>query len=270
MTEGSVRMSERSANITAPGRDNPIVSDLADDANQANDARKPVLLTFRGASVLIVWVLTLGAIVASLAQVVLVRRGILLPSQGLFLGFVTAGVCLIAATFDAASGRVPNTLTLWAVLIGFALNLLLPVLHGLGWHVAGDWLGGVGPLGSLKGFAACGAVGLLCMLAAGMGGGDVKLLAGVGALLGMETALRVLCNGLIAATLFALVNIVWTGRLNNTLRFMATSLMSLYLTQKRLPLPGVAPTHVPLAVPLLIGLVIVPFWSVEQLVAWLR
>src|SRR5246127_1238233 len=59
---------------------------------------------------------------------------------------------------------------------------------GLGWHLGQDgWKGG---LYALSGAAAGFAVFLIFYLLGGMGGGDVKLMAGFGALLGTGRPLQ--------------------------------------------------------------------------------
>jgi prepilin peptidase CpaA len=84
---------------------------------------------------------------------------------------------LLAAVLDARTGRIPNPLTLGAL----ALGLVLAGLRG--------W-----PLGLIHGAAgvlACAFVPLLLFRRGAMGGGDVKLLAALGALLGIDGGLEV-------------------------------------------------------------------------------
>lgn len=91
-----------------------------------------------------------------------------------------AGVLLvsgIAAVHDARSGHIPN----WLVGLGLAL--------GAGGSIAAlaltDVLAALARTGSAAlGFVACGAVPLLLFRLKALGGGDVKLLATVGAQLG--------------------------------------------------------------------------------------
>lgn len=76
------------------------------------------------------------------------------------------------------------------------------LVAGLGLHLMSEgWRGGVSAvLGALTGFA----VFLIFYLLGGMGGGDVKLMAGFGALLGVKQLLEAalwtaICGGLFAA-----------------------------------------------------------------------
>ena len=91
-------------------------------------------------------------------------------------------VCLIlivAAYIDGKEFRVPNCLTFPMVISGLIFNVATE-----------GWLGlGFGLLGMI--------VGLLCLIplyaVGGMGAGDVKLMAGVGAWMGWQTTIFAFC-----------------------------------------------------------------------------
>ncbi len=108
-------------------------------------------------------------------------------------------VTAAAAVTDARSGRIPNALT-------FPLVGLAPLAQGL-------LLGSGGLLGSISGAAVNVAVPLLMFFNRAMGGGDVKLLCGIGAALGASLGLEVqlLAYGLAAAV--GLVTLVRKRRL---------------------------------------------------------
>ncbi|NOX55639.1 MAG: prepilin peptidase [Planctomycetes bacterium] len=113
-------------------------------------------------------------------------------------------VCLaliLAAYIDGKQLRVPNWLTYPMVLTGL---------------IFGAWSGGWGDvhsgfLGSLLGMF----VGLACLLplyaVGGMGAGDVKLMAGVGAWLGIQTTFYAFCVSAIVGAVMAVV-MVWRSR----------------------------------------------------------
>lgn len=117
-----------------------------------------------------------------------------------------AGLVGIAAIVeDLARRRISN----WIPVAAFAAGLCLQILRG-GWTGAG-----VALLGTLSGAG----VFLIFYLLGGMGGGDVKLMAGFGAVLGshrlFEAALWTAgCGGVMAAgvLLFHYVRRFWRGK----------------------------------------------------------
>ncbi|MBK9168320.1 MAG: prepilin peptidase [Bryobacterales bacterium] len=110
-------------------------------------------------------------------------------------GWAILAVGLAAVGEDLARRQISNWTTGGAALAGW-------VWHGTqaGWSGLGDAL-----LGTVIGFG----VFLVFYLMGGMGGGDVKLMAGFGALLGsgpiwMAALLAALCGGVLAALVLAL------------------------------------------------------------------
>jgi len=116
---------------------------------------------------------------------------------------------IIAAITDLRSAKVFNWLT-YPMLLG-----------GLFAHaVLGGWDGGpydaVGLRESLLGIVWCWPL-LIAWLRGGIGGGDVKLQAGIGAIAGQAFALSVLFYGLIVAGLMAVVVIIHRRRTKQTM-----------------------------------------------------
>ena len=103
--------------------------------------------------------------------------------------FAAAFVATIGAVHDVRTRRIPNSLTLPGIVFGLLLHLLLGGWRQLG---ASVWAGIV-----------CGLVFLAFYLAGGMGGGDVKLLAGVGAWTGLLGAFDCLMVGSVLGTVYA-------------------------------------------------------------------
>ena len=105
--------------------------------------------------------------------------------------FYTAlGLALIVATFVDVSHRIiPDEITLPGIVIGLIASALVPSLH----QAASPWLGlWRGVLGVLVGGGSLYLTGLLgdwLFKKESMGGGDVKLLAMAGALLGWQPVL---------------------------------------------------------------------------------
>jgi prepilin peptidase CpaA len=99
-------------------------------------------------------------------------------------------VLVVAVVVDLRSSRIPNWLTFPAM--GFAL-------------AAHTWLNGVqGTLFSLAGLGAGLGLLLLVYLAGGIGAGDVKLMAAVGAMVGPYGVLSVALLSALAGGLYAL------------------------------------------------------------------
>ncbi|MGA2231709.1 MAG: A24 family peptidase [Tepidisphaeraceae bacterium] len=87
------------------------------------------------------------------------------------------GLLLLAAVIDARTRRLPNWLTLGLILSGLARAACLGGVAGLGHGFAGLFAGALAPL--------------ILFIMGALGGGDVKLFAGVGAWLGPLPVLTV-------------------------------------------------------------------------------
>jgi prepilin peptidase CpaA len=94
------------------------------------------------------------------------------------LARVSLVTILVAASFmDLRSGKIPNWLTLPAILLGVALSLLTGGRDGL--------------FNSVTGLAVGSGLLLLPFVLGGMGGGDVKLLGAIGAFEGPVMTIRI-------------------------------------------------------------------------------
>jgi len=192
---------------------------------------------------------------------------------GLFLPVLCLVVLTVAAGFDAATGRIPNPLTYVAILAGLTLNCVALTLTQVAPRFAASWLGAAGPTQALLGFLLFGGIGLVGVLFAGMGGGDMKLLGAIGALLGLPRAADVLICGAAIAVLYALINLLIAGRLNATFRIAACHLLNwFYLRRWSLADDRESPASrrtIPLAIPLLAGMLLAQTPWVAQTIAWL-
>lgn len=158
--------------------------------------------------------------------------------------FIPAIVVIIMATavyYDLRERRIPN----WLTIPGLGLGLLLHVIDG----------GAAGLVNALLG-AGVGAALLVLPFALGwMGGGDLKLLAAIGALMGVSFTLSTLLFGLAAGGLIALV---WLG----VKRSLLSSLK--YMLVVWLPMPGTKPQALKAPIPfgpaLALGVLVAFFW----------
>ena len=108
-----------------------------------------------------------------------------------------------AAITDARSGHIPNWLTLPPI-------ALAPMIHGV--------RGGFFALGlSLVAVLICGLVPYLMFRKGAAGGGDVKLLTAIGALVGVSVGLEAQLLGFAAAVAYALLRLTWHGYLFRTI-----------------------------------------------------
>ncbi|RLB53524.1 MAG: prepilin peptidase [Deltaproteobacteria bacterium] len=127
----------------------------------------------------------------------------------------------IAAWTDARSGRIPNWLTLTTIVGALALHLA----------TGGPW----GALLSVIGLVLGAACPLLLFWRGAMGGGDVKLFAAIGALLGPELALEAQLASFGVAAFLAMVMMAWRGTMFRTLQNLALTLVSPLLPESRRP-----------------------------------
>lgn len=132
-----------------------------------------------------------------------------------------------AAFMDMRSHRIPNYLTYPAMLAGLVLGLAAGGTYGLGIHFAGLLAGGI-PL-------------YLMFLGGSLGGGDVKLMAAVGAIVGFPSALNALIASILVGGLCAALILIWQGRLPGMVRYCWQSLWHRIGVVSTAPAP--LPTH---------------------------
>ena len=146
-----------------------------------------------------------------------------------------------AAWWDFKTQRIPNTITV----AGLAAALILRA--PLGGEAIVDGLAGMG-------FAFLAGVVLYAL--GGIGGGDVKLLAGIGAFLGSAEVVGALCYSAILGAVFALLTVIRRGLLPllvvNTLD-LVRSWRSLGQGGQRRRLDSPAALTVPYGVPIALG-----------------
>jgi prepilin peptidase CpaA len=134
---------------------------------------------------------------------------------------ILAAVLVVAAYADLRWGTVPNWLTYPAIAAGLVASALVGELEGrageaVTYHV----------FGLAVGFGVL----FVAYLLGGMGGGDVKLMAAVGAFLGWPSVLHALVYSFLAAAAVGLIVMIWQGRTRMVLR-------RLWMAVRILPLP---------------------------------
>lgn len=112
-------------------------------------------------------------------------------------------LALVAGLGDLRNRRIPNRLTVPALLAGLAVNGLLG-----GWH---------GLLVSLEGAGVGLAVLLPAVLLRGLGAGDWKLMGALGAMVGPKETIAILFVALLMAAGWGVVEMVRQRRVKSTL-----------------------------------------------------
>ncbi len=111
--------------------------------------------------------------------------------------WLLSAVLALAAVIDGRQLRVPNWITFPLAVSGWVYSGIAFGWTGLGWSIVGT------------------LVGLALLLPAyaigGMGAGDVKLFAGVGAWVGVTTAVYAFCVSAVAGGLIALAMVLYRG-----------------------------------------------------------
>jgi prepilin peptidase CpaA len=109
--------------------------------------------------------------------------------------WLLSAVLVAAAVIDGWKLKVPNWITFPLIVAGWAYSTVYFGWEGLAWSLLGT------------------IVGLLLLLPAyaigGMGAGDVKLLAGVGAWVWATTTLYAFCVSALVGGVIALVMVLW-------------------------------------------------------------
>jgi prepilin peptidase CpaA len=138
-----------------------------------------------------------------------------------FLLLLGLAVCVLAAVSDLWRGTIPNALT-------YPLLVVSPLLHGgLAWANGQSLTAALGAAGlSLAGLALCSAVPLVMWWKGAIGGGDVKLFAAIGALLGPNVGFEAQLYVFVLAALIAPAKLAYDGALWRSLRNIGSLLLN--------------------------------------------
>ncbi len=135
----------------------------------------------------------------------------------------TLVVLLIVATItDVRSQIVYNWNTYPGIVLGFVLRWVHGALPGLE--------------DSVKGFAVCGGLILLCFVLFNLGGGDLKLIAMMGAFLGFERGVEALLWTLVLGGILGSVVVVWQIGFVNILVQLRSQLARMWQARGWVPL----------------------------------
>jgi len=147
---------------------------------------------------------------------------------------------LVAAYTDARTGRIPNWLTVPLLFAGPLLSLASTGMPGF--------------LLSLLGLLLCGLAPLLLFARNAMGGGDVKLFAALGGLLGTHLGIEVQFFSFCVVAFVLLAHMAWDGRLFLTLKNVALAGGHIFLPKRyQRPLAPAVMTQVRMGVSICIA-----------------
>jgi prepilin peptidase CpaA len=156
------------------------------------------------------------------------------------------GIAALACATDVRSARIPNWLTLGAMVAGLGVHALVPGGHG----IAAAALGLIVGLLVFFPFFALGA----------LGAGDVKLMAALGAWVGAAAVVNVALFGAVAGGVLAILVALWHGYLRRAFRNLRTLFAHWWLVGIK-PLPELTldkgqGLRLPYALPIMAGLVV--------------
>jgi prepilin peptidase CpaA len=139
-------------------------------------------------------------------------HGLSAPNLQTQILLIASLVCLVAAVSDLRTGQIPNWLTLGTLVVGSGVQVALshaayPAVNVLLFLAT-----------SLLGVVFSGLVPFLLWKRRALGGGDLKLLLAVGALLGPMLGLQVQLYAFLIALIIAPAQLAYRGKLLTTLK----------------------------------------------------
>jgi prepilin peptidase CpaA len=133
----------------------------------------------------------------------------------------------LAAWFDWRTGEIPNWLSLGPMAIA-------PLAHGVFGFVKEGWSGaGQGVLFSIVGILICGVVPVVLYRSGAIGGGDIKLLGAIGAILRPLMGIETEMYAFIVAALYAPVRLAYEGKLLRTLGNTALLVRNMFVPKAK-------------------------------------
>lgn len=139
----------------------------------------------------------------------------------IFLAAATL-VAAAAAWFDFRTGHIPNRLTLGVLGVSPVAHAIVGLVHHEGPR---DVLMRVGS--SLLGIL-CALIPLLLFRSGTLGGGDVKILAAIGALCGFEIGMNVVLHSFVFGGVMAVAVFAYKGKLIRMMQGVGTTVTNLF------------------------------------------
>jgi prepilin peptidase CpaA len=137
-----------------------------------------------------------------------------MSTYGLLMAAPAVAMLLIAAATDLRDRRIPNWLTFSLILSGVAQSIAFPGVVTTPWE-------------SLGGFGVGFALTFALFAMGAVGGGDVKLLAGLGAWFGPLAAFQLFCVEAVVGMVIVLAQAAAQGRTRTLLRNSAVLAVNL-------------------------------------------
>jgi prepilin peptidase CpaA len=132
---------------------------------------------------------------------------------------IVVGLAVAAAITDWRTGRIPNWLTLPPLMAAPAAHFLFSGVAGLAQSVLA--------------IIVCGLAPYLLFRKNAIGGGDVKLLAALGAVAGIDVGLEGQLFGFAVAAIYAVARLAWERKLGALLRNSAYLLFNTFVPRRR-------------------------------------
>lgn len=145
---------------------------------------------------------------------------------------ILAGVLIFASVTDLRSHRISNKLTYSTMIFGIVFYTLTSGMAGFLQSLGGLFLGL--------------ALLIVFYLLGGMGAGDVKLMAAVGALLGPQGVFEAFLGTALAGGIYALLVLAAKGYLRDTLKRFGLMIKTFFLTKKFIYIPSERQEKAPL------------------------
>ena len=168
-------------------------------------------------------------------------------------------VLVVAAVIDGIKLKVPNAITFPLIIAGWLYSSVAYGVGGEGWYVGLGW--------SLAGTA----IGLALLLPAyaigGMGAGDVKLLAGVGAWVHCQDTFLAFCVTVVIGGIIAVGQIIYTKGIKKHSSQFVTILNEIVTIRDPEALSQIAAdrkstmTLLPYGIPIAIGTILYFAWT---------